>query len=413
MSQYDDLMQQIGRKLDEFGGSFRSLDEKVQRQFTEQAREIGRLGDELADSNKKWGARFASVANGEFNGGRPYRGRFRDAEQARETGKFLRAVALRDSALLAKVNTAAIEPSTGGKGGFLAGRSMIAEIINNVERYGVFERNRPFLDINTREYVQPKRGDAATIYFPDFGVAPTESQLTFKAVRGTLPRWSLLTLVDRWFLMEGNEVALAEYVIDEFSRALAQKLDQVAFMGNGESGDARIKGAFKLDPTADGVGRVTAASGDDTFQEVIDASVKYLGLAVGTAPEWVEQFDPRWYMHRTIFWAYMAVRDSQGRPIADIFNTGERAQPILMGYPVEHTQVAPKLSDTAVSTVMAIFAALKAGYVACRFSGGIEFDTLMEIKRFEGQVAMVADVLQHVAVKDAAAIVQIATAASS
>jgi hypothetical protein len=83
-----------------------------------------------------------------------------------------------------------------------------------------------------------------------------------------------------------------------------------------------------------------------------------------------------------------------------------------MGYPVETTSVAPKLTDTAVSTTMLIFAAMQAAYGAYRFAGGIEFDTLTELKRLEGQVAVVADVLQTVVEKDATAVVQLKTAAS-
>ena len=394
--------------MERHGRSIQELPAKVRESLVAELGEIAKLRDEVAGLRDGYGKRFRAIAE-QHDGTRTYKGCFHSAEQAKVFGKFIRAAVNRDHAAIEELQEkAALSTQTGAGGGFLAPTALVAEFINNVEKYGVFERNSPFVTVESEMFMQPKRAQGATVYYPDYGGEPSESALTFAKVEGKLPRWSVLVIVDRWMLRSNLEIALAEYVVQEMSRALAQAADTNGFVGTGGDTHAKITGAFKTG----NANVVTADSGDDTFQEVIDGSVKYLGKVVGAAPDWTEAFDPRWYMHRTIFWGYMAVRDSQNRPIADIFHTGERPQAVLLSYPVEMTQVAPKLSDSAVSTVMAVWGGLRAAYGAYRFTGGIDFSTLEELKRLKGQVVLVADVLQTIVEKDGNAIVQLKTAAS-
>lgn len=108
----------------------------------------------------------------------------------------------------------------------------------------------------------------------------------------------------------------------------------------------------------------------------------------------------------------MGVVDSNKRPIWNVTrdNTGK---PVLqlMGYDVEITQVAPKLSQTAVSTTMAVLGALNPGVVVAR-SPDLEIAQSTEVKFAEDQTAFRGITRRDIGLADASAICQLVTAAS-
>ena len=170
-----------------------------------------------------------------------------------------------------------------------------------------------------------------------------------------------------------------------------------------------MQGLFKRTDTLS----VQAASGDDTYQEVIDASVKYLAQVAGAAPQWAEARQLRWYLHRTIFFGYVGVRDSQNRPITDILLSPGGATPYLLGYPVRITQVAPTLTAASqANTVMACLSALSAGMVLARHRIGAELRRSEEYKFAERQVTFSLELRQDIQQLDGNATVQLKTAAS-
>jgi len=158
--------------------------------------------------------------------------------------------------------------------------------------------------------------------------------------------------------------------------------------------------------------RVTISEGTiTTFQKLIDESVYYLGQAIGALPQYA--ISPKWYMHNTIWAGYMSVRSTTKSPIWN-FALDPNGKPVLqlMGYPVEITQVAPKLSQTAVSTVMALLADLMTGAGFARSTQGIAIDTSTDVKFAEDQTAFRGIDRVDIGVIDSACISQIKTAAS-
>lgn len=455
------LMADIVTRLEKFGASFNDLDAKMQKEFKAHAEQIAKLSDAVGDGAADKRARFLAAVNADARGdlyrgdGRrragffPHRaqaeafgrtvialmtgpGRLHDAREFEACNKWLKAHAggevlggkLRfeqaDAAApgdawanplqIAGWQKAAGALSQGQLGGFLHPEQWINELIYSVEQYGDFEANCPATPVAGDSATQPKFTQGATIYYPDEGQAPTESAVKFGQVKPSLTRYSAFVLYDRWMLKSVLAVALGEFLAREMTRVLAQAQDTNGFVGDGSPTYAKTKGAFKRAGTAQLV--VNGASGITTFQKIIDENVDYLTQMFGKLPKWVFQANPKFFGHMSIFWAYMGARDSQKRPLTNIMTDNGTATARLMGYPYVWAQACPKLSDTAVSTVMQIFGALDRSFILARHTAGMELRVSEEYKFLEGQVATVLDVVQGIEEKDVNGYVQVKTAAS-
>jgi HK97 family phage major capsid protein len=391
---YAGLLNDVLDKIDE---RFSELDEATQKKFLGAAGEIAKLRDDVRAANDNHAQRYAILAS-DYQRGGAYKGPFRDAEQAATFGKFVAAVAGGPHAMAALKSDrdfASINPTTGISGGFAMPEQLLAGIINNTEKYGVFERNVRSWPADSETVSRVKRVQGATVYYPDLGVACAESVLKLGSERAGLTRHAVLALIDRWMLntaSPGLQMALGDYVAEEFGLALALATDRNAFIGDGTPTYAKTTGLLKLSGSLD----VTGDAGDDTFQELINKTTYYLSKLIGALPDVADDENCKFYMHRSIFWGYLGIRDDQGRPIADILTASGRPQRFLLGYPVEVTQVAPKLADTAISTNLLVLANLMRGAELYRNRGGAELRIGSEIRMIEGQVVMLLECLQGV-----------------
>lgn len=405
--QENQLMAEVVAKLEKFGATLAAMPAEIQKQVREDFKSIAKLSDDVEALRRDHTARFNAIAQS-VNAGGVYRGSFRDANTARAAGAFFAYTLTREKAYLDEVQKAGIDTSTGEKGGFIVPVQFIEGIIRNVETYGVVEANINKLPGAPLQGSRAKRTQGALVYYPDMGVAPTESTLKFGRVEHTLKRWSAYVTADRWMLASDLLISLAQYIAEELGYALAYAEDLNVLMGDGTSTYARITGAFKSSANLS----VVCDTGDNTFPEVTAASTKYLGAVAGTLPQWADD-GAAWYLHRSIFWSYMGARDSQNRPITDIMlNSAGKPQRMLLGYPANISQVAPALSATAVSTTMALLANLKRSRTLARHVNGIELRQSDQVKFLEGQVVWVLDVLQDVTEDDMNAEVRLVTAAS-
>lgn len=404
----------IGDVLDKIDERFSDLDNDTQAKFKDAGAEIARMQDDLdcvkADSRK----RFYAIAEHYHRGG-DYVGPFPDRETAGAFGKFVAAVARGPQAVerLYKEDRwfAAISPESGEKGGFLSPEVLLSGIVNNAEQYGVFERNVRVWPVSGQSASRVTRAQGATVFYPDLGQAPTESTLKTNRVRTELTRYSALAYADRWMMADDLAVSLGDYVAGELGYSLANAIDKNGFIGDGSIGYARVVGIFNLVDELANALVVTADAADDTFDKVIAASVKYPTKCAGELPDVADDENCKWFLHRSVFWTFLGTRDSQNRPVADILTTGERPQRVLCGYPAEVTQVAPKMSDSAASTVMAVLGNLMRGAEMYRHTAGTELRVSEHVKFLEGEVAMLLDVPQGIAHLDENMTVRLKTGA--
>jgi|GEM_PF-4455712 len=406
--QFAGLLSDVLDKIDE---RFSDLDETTQARFKDAAREIATMRSDLERTQSGYRQRFHELADHYHSGG-GYVGPFHNRDAAETFGRFVAAVAQGPAAVKALAEDqqfASINPQSGAEGGFLMPEVMLAGIVDNAERYGVFERNVRVWPVQGESVSRVRRSQGATVYYPDYGGGPTESELKGDRIRTEMPRYSVLAYLDRWMMNNANlAVALGDYVAGELGSALSYATDQNAFVGDASESYARVRGLFNL---TSGL-KVTADSGDTTFQKIIDESVKYPTKAAGQLPDIADDESCKWYLHREIFWNFLGVRDANDRPIADILTKGEKPQRVLCGYPAEVTQAAPKMADTAVSTAIGVLANIPRAMEMYRNPAGAELRISEHVKFIEGEVAMLLDVPQGIAHLDDNMSVRVVTAAS-
>jgi len=405
--QVEQLVAELAGKLEHFGALFSELDTKLQAQFKGQADEIAKLSSSIASVQANAIKRFHAIADEHRRGG-DYRGPFASREEAGQFGRVVAAIMRRDhAAMKEELEKAAISPTKGTTGGYLMPELLLGGIIRNVEDAGVFERNCPAIPVNVMSGGAVKRTAGLTVYYPDYGVAGTASTPGAGQRRFELKRFVVGTEVDNWMLASDLAVALGDWVATEISYALALAEDTNWFVGTGTNEYCGYTGLFKRTDLLS----VAGVSGDDTFDEMIAKSTLYLGEMLGTAPLWVHNSSPKWFMHLLIFFKYLGVRDTAGQPIANVMQAQGGGLPFwLMGYPVEPVQVAP--SATAVSTVFALFGALARACRVYRHSKAVELKSSDQLKFWEAMTVFAADVPQDMQVADTNGIVQLKTAAS-
>jgi len=389
--------------LDKIDQRFSELDQDTQTKFKGAADEIARMKGDLDNVQSMYRRRFQQLADHYAAGGR-YIGPFESAEHAGKFGRFVAAIVRGQQAVETFLNkegfTAGLAATTGEAGGFLMPETLIPGIINNAETYGVLERNVKYVwPVASAQASRLKRKGGATVYYPDYGLGPSESDLKFGRVQVLLTRYSALVYADRWMLGESTplQIALGDYIAGELGYAIALAMDTNGFVGDGTSAYARTTGLFKIT----GGLEVVADAADDSFQEVINDSVRYLTDCAGKLPDVADDDNCKWYLHREIFWKFLGVRDTQDRPIADILTKGERPQRVLCGYPAEVTGAAPQMADSAASTVMAVLGNLARGTEIFRHVNGMELRTSEHVKFLEGEIALLLDAPQRIEHVDA------------
>ncbi|MDX2200795.1 MAG: phage major capsid protein [Phycisphaerae bacterium] len=402
--QFDQLHDEIAATVERTGRSLAEQTRKTQDTFAAHARDIRGMEIKLQEQSMllREVIRGGHVAGGLGTGGEGL-------------GKLCIALASNNHAALQQLQTAGVNSGTGESGGALLASTITNTIIRNVDQYSVIESNAKKIQVDAQRTVVPKRTAGVIVTHPDLGVDITESSPKFGGVPLELAKYAALAAVDNSMLRDSLALPLTEFLITEFAQAFAYVTDLYALVGDGTPAHAKTTGLFNL--TADstnGVKDVTADTGDNTFQEVIDKSTVYLAKALAELPQWAEFFNPAWIMSRSIFFGYMGVRDGQNRPIADVKlgGKGEKPYSMLMGYPVLLAQVAPRLADSAASKTMAVLTPLMASVLIGRDAQGMEIK-ISDAPFFRSdQTAFRAIMRQQIALADGTAVVRIRTAAS-
>jgi hypothetical protein len=181
-------------------------------------------------------------------------------------------------------------------------------IIRFVDEFGVARRALRKVPMSTQRQAWPTRTGGFTVYYPDEGVAPTASDLTFGIATLTAKTWVVLTLFSR-DLDEDAAILLGELIALESALAIAQAEDTNTFRGDGTSTYAGVKGVFGSDNAA----VVTMAEGKTSFEDVDHDELVRLKYAV---PTWVRRMpDCGYYMRSEIAGIVERLKDSRGRPI--------------------------------------------------------------------------------------------------
>lgn len=126
-------------------------------------------------------------------------------------------------------------------GAALVPEIFVPDLIKNVLEYGVARRLARVMQMPGPELILPRRTGGVTIYYPDEGSAPTETNPTYDNVRLSSKTGVGLSRASMQ-IMSDSGIGIAAELADEFARAVALQEDTMLLVGNGSSTHAGVTG---------------------------------------------------------------------------------------------------------------------------------------------------------------------------
>jgi len=368
MATKKEVVELVDKKIEEIEEERKAAVEERTKTTEQAITEIRTANDDLANQVKTLvRTRFNSIKT---TGGR-YNGVWGNHEQARNFGLFILAnVAGNEAAKKALesqgIETKHITEKAMGEGTLTAGGALvptefIPELIVLMENYGVFRRNAQEYPMPSDHAIAPEVTSGLTVYCPGEGVAITKSDIGLRNIGMVAKKWATLTAISSE-LDEDAAIAIGELVGRMIARAFAKKEDEIGFLGDGSSayfGHTGITGALRgVDATIANIKSLVVATGN-AYSEIVLADFENL---LGALPDFAEDgLDVKWYCSRLFYYTVMLrlALASGGVNASEIIGGRGAKEKTYLGYPVEFTQVMPKVEGN--SQICTIFGNLRMG----------------------------------------------------
>jgi HK97 family phage major capsid protein len=289
---------------------------------------------------------------------------FDNPESAYRVGKWLAGTFMGDAdakrwCLDHGVESRAMGESTTAAGGFAVPEEMSSQLIRLVETYGVAPSVMQNVPMASDTLLVPKRLTGVTANWIGENSEITTSDPTGTQVQLVAKKLASGTRVARELLLD-SVIAVADWLVQEHSLALAKKTDEAAFNGDGTSTYGGIQGiTTKINDGNHTAGVVAAAAGNNSFENLDLAD---FSKALGALPRYALG-GAAWYIspagyHASIERLQMA---AGGLTLGDISGGGV---PRFLGLPVIQTLVMDNTlgSDAGVIKVLVGDAALAGIY---------------------------------------------------
>jgi HK97 family phage major capsid protein len=308
--------------------------------------------------------------------------------------------------------------SVNEQGGFLVPEEFGTDLIDLREQYSVFRRNAKIVPMATDTRTDPRRTGGLTAYFTGESDAITESNKTWDRVSLTAKKLSVLARMTSE-LSEDSAISIADDLAGEIAYAFGKKEDECGFVGTGSSTFGGIVGATEalkgLSGTIANIAGLKVGTGNAYSELTLN---DFIGT-VAKLPEFADM-NAKWYVHKLFYHDVMvrAMLAAGGVTAAEIESARNKT---FLGYPVEFTQVMPKVE--ANSQVCALF-----GDLAMAASMGVRRDTTIALsehsrfandeieirgtERFDINVHSVGNASATAADREAGALVGLITAAA-
>ena len=247
--------------------------------------------------------------------------------------------------------------------GFLVPDEFQNDLIDLREKYGVFRRNARIVPMASDTRSDPRRVNGVSAYFVGESTAATPSDKTWDRVRLTAKKLMVLTKYSNE-LNEDAVLNVGDDLAGEIAYAFALKEDQCGFTGDGTSAYGGIVGVVNalrnVDPTVANIAGLVVASGSGYASGYGSIALSDFNKVVATLPEFADvPGETKWYCSK-FFWGSVMQRlaaSAGGTRVTDIVNLPTEKS--FLGYPVEVSQVMPKVSAT--SQVACLFGNLRLG----------------------------------------------------
>jgi HK97 family phage major capsid protein len=279
-------------------------------------------------------------------------------ERAYRAGQFFKATLLKDRDAARwcvdhnVADSRALSESVNSAGGVFVNDEVLNEIIVLVEEYGSFPANARSVQMNSDTLVIPRRTGGLKAYFIGENTGTTESDASWDRVQLVAKKIAVANRMSSEVLEDSaSALNLADYIVGEVSRSVAELVDTVGFVGNGSGDHGGIIGAVtKINDGTHTAGVVTAASGNNS---ALTLDVDDLIATAGRLPLYARA-NAKWYVNPQVFAASVQrlglvnnVGLSGGNTAA---NLAQPAELRLLGAPVVfvHTMSSVVGTDSGV-----------------------------------------------------------------
>jgi len=251
------------------------------------------------------------------------------------------------------LNTKTINEGTNDQGGALVPQEFDATLIRLVETYGVFRNKAMLSNMSGETKTQPRRTAGITTYWVGEGQTITASNPTFDNVMLVAKKLAAVSVMSSE-VNEDSALSIADILAFEMAYGFALAEDQAGFNGDGTSTYGGITGVLPklkgLSGTIANIAGLFVGAGN-AYSELLLTDFEG---TVGLLPQYA---DPRaeWYCHKSFFHTVMQRLElaAGGVTAREISEGDRRGRPLFLGYPVNFTQVMPRIE--ANSQVCALF----------------------------------------------------------
>lgn len=236
-------------------------------------------------------------------------------------------------------------------------------LIRLIERFGVFRQFTRVTPMASETKSQPRRTGGVTAFWVGEGKQITASDPRFDNVNLVAKKLAALTVMSSE-ITEDSAINIADELAFEIGHAMALSEDQAGFLGDATSAFGGITGIVPklrgLDAAIVNIAGLfqSAATG---FALSYAFALSDFNNTVALLPQYADTQAAGWFCHRSFFFGVMQRLElaSGGVPALEIAQGDRRARPLFLGYPVNFTQVMPRIS--AVNQIPVVLGDLAMG----------------------------------------------------
>jgi len=237
------------------------------------------------------------------------------------------------------------------KGGFLVPDEMSQALIRLREERGVFPQFANRVPMGADIIRIPRLLADVTAYWTGAGVEITASDATLGEAELMARKLSALTKISSE-LDEDAVVEIGDMITQSMAYAMADKIDEAAFNGDGTSTYGGVQGLKNVldssaihDALSGNIGATTLDLVD--FEAAMGKLAQYPGAS------------PRWFMNSAVYYASAFTLMNAAGGNTNVTLANGAPMNIFLGFPVTFTQVLPSTTGSSTSTILAYFGDLR------------------------------------------------------
>ncbi|HZF37808.1 MAG TPA: phage major capsid protein [Blastocatellia bacterium] len=248
--------------------------------------------------------------------------------------------------------TKAVSEGRNEEGGALVPAEFDPILIRPIERYGLFRGFTRMTPMASETKMQPRRTGGVQAFWVGEGKQITASNPTFDNVNLVAKKLAAISVMSSE-ITEDAAVNIADELAFEIGYAMALSEDQAGFLGDGTSAFGSIFGIVPklrgLDAAiANIAGLFQSNPGAGTGADYGILALSDFNNTVALLPQYADTPNAGWYCHRSFYYGVMQRLElaAGGNSVTEIANGDRRPRPLFLGYPVNFTQVMPRIAAT-------------------------------------------------------------------